>query len=256
MKIFIIVAGIAVLGLIFLRKYLLTEKRIKLGSFFFRPRNLFRHEAAEAPTEVTAAEFIPMPTEVDEKSRAKADSLIKKADVHAGKNDEKGAEKLLIQALSVDPSSLEAYKRLAYLYLRQGQFGKAESIYRKLIVTITEDPTLLSNLGMALYSQQKLEDAKFFYRKALEVDTQRPGRFFSLGRILYELSEFEEALEHFKRAVAMDPSNLDYLLTLAHYYMNHGMHVDARTLLEEIVLAFPECAEAQEMLTLLKESTS
>jgi len=253
MRELIIVVGIAVLCLIYLRKYLLSEKQIKLGSLFFRPRNLFRHHEVDAPSEVTAAEFIPMPTEVDEKSRFKADSLLKKADVSAGKNDDKGAEKLLIQALSLDPSSTEAYKRLAYLYLRQGQFGKAESIYRKLIVTITEDPTLLSNLGMALCSQQKLEDAKQFYRKALEVDAQRPGRFFSLGQILYELEELPEALEHFKRAVAMDPENLDYLLTLAHYYLDHGMQVDARALLNEIILSFPQSAEAQKMLDKLNE---
>jgi len=253
MRELVIIGGVLLLTLIYTRRYFVVEKGITLGSVFFRPKNLFRHHEPEAkPSEVTAAEFIPSPDQVDEKERAKADSFVKKADIVMGKGDEKGAEKFLIQALAIDPSCIEAYKRLAYMYLRQGQFGKAESVYRKLIVTITDDPALFSNLGMSLYSQQKLEESKQFYKKALELDTDRPGRFFSLGQIHYELKEFEEALDHFKRAVNMDPANLDYLLTLAHFYIDHGMRPDGYRLLEEIIAAFPENEEAKEMLEKLE----
>lgn len=247
MRELVIVVGIALLALIYLRRYLEVEKGIKVGTLFFRPKNLFRHHVDEKPSEVTVEEFIPSRDEVDEKNVAKADSLVKKADIMMGRGDEKEAEKFLIQALALDPSCIEAYKRLAYLYLRQGQFGKAESIYRKLIVTITDDPTLFSNLGMALFSQQKLEDAKSFYKKALELDKERPGRFFSLAQIHYELEEFEEALDHFRRAVDMDPRNLEYLLTLAHFYVDREMPGEARTLLDELLLVFPENEDALKM---------
>lgn len=248
MRELLVVIGIGVLALIFLRRYLITEKGIHLGSLFFRPRNLFRpHEPEHAPSEVTVEEFIPSRKEMDEKNVAKADSLVKKADILMGRGDEKEAEKSLIQALSLDPSCIPAYKRLAYLYLRQGQFGKAESIYRKLIVTITDDPSLFSNLGMALYSQQKLEDAKSFYQKALELDSERAGRFFSLAQIHYELEEFERALEHFQRAVSMDPRNMDYLLTLAHFYVDRDMQSEARLLVDDILAAFPDNEEAIRM---------
>lgn len=247
MREIVIIVGILLLAAIYLRRYLDVEKGIKLGKLLFRQKNIFRHHVEEKPSEVTVEEFIPSREEVDEKSVAKADSLVKKADIVMGKGDEKGAEKFLIQALALDPSCVEAYKRLAYLYLRQGLFSKAESIYRKLIVTITDDPTLLSNLGMALFSQQKLEDAKGFYKKALELDKERPGRFFSLAQIHYELEEFEEALDHFRRAVDMDPRNLDYLLTLAHFYVDRGMEGEARTLLDEILLVFPENEDALKM---------
>lgn len=248
MRELVIVIGVLVLALIYLRRYLVVEKGIKLGALFFRPKNLFRHHEPEHEhKEVTVEEFIPSRDEVDEKDVKKADSLVKKADIVMGKGDEKGAEKYLIQALALDPSCIEAYKRLAYLYLRQGQFGKAESIYRKLVVTITDDPTLFSNLGMALYSQQKLGDAKSYYKKALELDAERPGRFFSLAQIHYELEEFEDALNHFRRAVEMDPRNLDYLLTLAHFYIDRELHAEARHLLDDILAAFPDNEEAAKM---------
>lgn len=251
MREFVIIVGVALLAFIFLRRYLEIEKGIKLGSIFFRPKNLFRHHPAEEkPSEVTVEEFIPSREEVDEKHVVKADSLVKKADIVMGRGDEQEAEKFLIQALSLDPSCIEAYKRLAYMYLRQGQFGKAESIYRKLIVTVTDDPALFSNLGMALFSQQKLAEAKGFYKKSLELDKERPGRFFSLAQIHYELEEFEDALDHFRRAVDMDPRNLEYLLTLAHFYVDRDMPGEARVILDEILIAFPE----NEMAIKMRES--
>lgn len=248
MREIVIIVGIAILSFIFLKRYLEEEKGIKLWSLFFRPKNLIRHhQREEKPSEVTVEEFIPAREHVDEKLVAKADSLVKKADIVVGKGDDQEAEKFLIQALSLDPSCIEAYKRLAYMYLRQGQFSKAESIYRKLVVTITDDPAMFSNLGMALFSQQKLEDAKNFYKKALDLDKERPGRFFSLAQIHYELEEFEDALDHFRRAVEMDERNLDYLLTLAHFYVDREMPGEARTLLDEILLIFPENEEALKM---------
>ena len=130
----IILGGLLILVFIYLRRYLATEKGTSLNKLFFRPKNLFRHHEPEIKEkELTAAEFMPSNDNIDPKDLAKADSFIHKADIVIGKGDEKSAEKYLIQALSLDSGSIEAYKRLGLLYLRQGQFGKAESIYRKLV---------------------------------------------------------------------------------------------------------------------------
>jgi len=249
MREIIILVGVGALALIYLRRYLLVEKGITFGSLFFRQKTVVHQPKTEdKPTELTASEFIPPPDQVDDKDRAKADSFVKKADVLLRKGDDKEAEKFFIKALSLDPSCIDAYKRLAYMYLRQQQFGKAENIYRKIIVSIIDDPALYSNLGLALYSQQKLEDAKQFYKKAVELDNTRAGRFFSLGQIYYELDNFEDALDSFKRAIDMDPANLDYLLTLAHFYIDRGVINEAKQILEDILSTFPDHAEAKDLL--------
>jgi tetratricopeptide (TPR) repeat protein len=244
----VILSSTAILIFIYLRRYLALEKGTSLSKLLFRPKNLFRHHEEEEEKEVTAAEFMPSSKDVDPKDLAKVDSFINKADILIKKGDFKDAEKYLIQALALDPGSIETHKRLGLLYLRQEQFGKAESIYRKLVVTVTDDPVFFSNLGMALYSQKKLAEAKDFYKKAIELDSDRPGRFFSLGQIYYELEEFDEALKHFKRAISMDPANLDYLLTLAHFYIDRDMKGEARRLLDDILVAFPDCEEAKNLL--------
>lgn len=249
MRFIYIILGLAILGFIFLRKYLIAEKGVSLGGLFFRKRNIFHHEPDDQTFELTAEEIIPaQKKDLDPRDLAKADSFIKKAAIFAERGDLMGAEKFLIQTLALDPSSVEAYKRLGLLYLTQSQFSKAESIYRKLVATVTDDPVFFSNLGMALFSQQKMEEAKSYYKKAIELDSLRPGRFFSMARILFELKEYDEALKNFQQAITMDPGNLDYLLTLAHFYIDRDMPHEGRELLGEILIAFPQSEDAREML--------
>ncbi|MBD3328760.1 tetratricopeptide repeat protein [Candidatus Peregrinibacteria bacterium] len=247
-QLLIVIACLLVLGFIFVRRYLMVEKGITLKSVFFRQKNIFRHREEEDKLEITVEEMIPNSKEVDDKMIAKADSLIKKAEIVLKKGKPRDSEKMLIQAIAADPSSVEAYRKLGMLYLQQSQYGKAESIYKKLVLTITDEPVLFSNLALSLYHQKKLEEAKGHYKRAIEIDDSRAARFFSLANILYELQEFDEALNHFKAAVAKDSGNIDYNITLAHFYVERAMIEDAKLLVEEILKIDPENAEAQAIM--------
>jgi Tfp pilus assembly protein PilF len=254
-KFVVIIVSLAILGFIFLKHYLLVEKNISLKELFFKPKNWAKHMPYEHQHEFGAEEMIPSPDQVDDKNRVKADSMVRKSDIYLGKGDINEAEKNLIQALALDPSSIEAYKRLGLLYLRQGQFTKAENIYKKLVFTIHDEPTYFSNLGMALYSQKKLEEAKKYYKKAIELDSDRIQRIFSLGQIHYELQEMEEAMKYLKKATEMEPDNLDYMLTLVHFYVDYELVLEARTLAEELARAYPEHEEVQNVLNKLMNPT-
>ncbi|MCC7196950.1 tetratricopeptide repeat protein [Candidatus Peregrinibacteria bacterium] len=247
----IAVVGMLVLGVIFLRRFMILEHGVTLKSLLFRKKNIFRHVEHPETLNLTVEEMLPAAETVNPKDRAKADSLVRKAEIGLKRGALKESEQLLIKALALDPSSVEAHNKLGLIYLQQGMFGKAESIYRKLTLTLSHEPAYFGNLGMALYSQGKLDDAKVFYKKALEIDATRPGRFFSLGRIFTELNEVEEAIAHLKKAVEMDPRNLDYLLTLAQLYVDKNLPVEAKQLLGEILLISPD----NEMALLLMDKT-
>jgi tetratricopeptide (TPR) repeat protein len=236
----IAIVGILVLGVIFGRRFLILEHGVSLKSLLFRKKNIFRHVEHEETSKLTVDEMLPSPETVNPKDRAKADSLVRKAEIGLTRGTLKESEQLLIKALALDPSSVEAHNKLGLIYLQQGLFGKAESLYRKLTLTLSNEPAYFGNLGMALYSQGKLEDAKVSYKRAMELDATRPGRFFSLGRIFTELNEVEEAIAHLKKAVEMDSKNLDYLLTLAQLYVDKHLLVEAKQLLGEILLISPD----------------
>ena len=246
----IILLGIGILSVIFMRRYMQVEKGVSSSLMSHRRglmNNLNRFLEKE-DFEVTMDELIPEAATIDPKDVGKADSLLKRADAYMQKGDLRNGAKLMIQSLSLDPSNREAYHKLGLLYLRQGKFGKAEMMYRKLIMSAQNDPVFLSNLGLALYQQKKLEEAKGFYQQAIELDDSRAGRFFSLGQILIELGEFEQALDHLRKAVAMDPRNLDYLLTVAQFYIDREMMPEARQLLGEILALAPDSEIAIELM--------
>ena len=248
----IVITGLLLLGFIFLKHYLKLEKGISLGKIFFRKKNVVHRVKDTGNFEVTVEEMIPPPEKIDPKNAARADSLIKRADIHLNKGEVNEAQKLLIQALSLDPSAIEAYNKLGLIYLRQEQFGKAESIYRKLILTVLNEAAYFSNLGLALYSQGKLEEARTHYKKAIELDPGRAGRFFSLGSIMRELGELDEAVAHLRKAVEMEPRNLDFMLSLAEFYLERGLEGETRQLLGEILLLAPDNEMALQLAKKLK----
>lgn len=250
-QLIIIIVGVLILGSIFLRRYMLVEKGVAAFSLLSKRKgvlDLLHIHKEKGGLELTVEDMIPERSTVDAKKAAKGGMMLKKAEAVLAKGDLKHGEQLLIQSLSLDPSNVEAYHRLGLLYLHQGQFGKAEMMYQKLIMSAQNDPVYLSNLAVALYQQKKLEGAKANYKKAIELDASRPGRFFSLAQVLNELGELEEALGHFKKAIEMDPQNMDYLLTLVQVYTDSGMIDQARSLLAEILAAYPDNEMAKEML--------
>jgi len=236
-----------------MRRFMMVERGVSSVSLLGRNKNVLdllhlhrtkNHEVLE----VTVDEMIPERSTVDGKKVAKADMLVKKADAVSSKGDLKQGEQLLIQALALDPSNVDAYHKLGLLYLHQGQFSKAEQMYHKLVMSAKNDPVYFSNLAVAMYQQKNLAGAKTHYKKSIELDASRPGRFFSLAQVLKEMGEMQDALEHFKKAVDMDPKNLDYLLTLAQVYIDQGLLDDARSLLGQILAVYPDNDMAKEMM--------
>ncbi len=251
MKILLLIAGIAVLVLIFLRRYKMTEKGIGPGQIYGKRKRVFYHlfhHLAEEKHEVTAQELIPAPESINPKDAIKGKSLFKRAEAHLEKGDLLNTEKLLIQSLALDPSSLEAYNKLGLIYIKEGQFKKAEMIFRKLTSAKGDEPSYHSNLGLTLYHQQQLAEAKSAYEKAIELDQGRAGRYFSLGKILHAMNETDKALVHFQKALEMDPKNLDYLLTMAQFYQEQGLLAESKHILGEIMAMFPENEDAMRMM--------
>ncbi len=237
---YIAIGALAVFSLIFARRYLQLEKGVSVKRALFGKKNFFHHKDESTGFEVTIDEMLPPLDKIDPKNVAKADLLLKKAEIFLGRGDAKAAEKILIQVLALNPAEVEAYNKLGLIYLRQDKFNKAENIFRKLILTCSDEPAFFSNLGLAVYRQGKVAEAKGHYQKAIDLDGSRAGRHFSLAQILHELGEMESALQHLRRAAEMEPKNLDYLMSLAEFYFENGFEAEAKELTTEILFIDPD----------------
>jgi tetratricopeptide (TPR) repeat protein len=135
------------------------------------------------------------------------------------KTDE--AERLFIQALTVQPHAYDVQAMLAKLYLTSGRENKAEAMYKELL-THRDDVSLHSNLGLAYYRQGKFVESCQAYQEALNRDSQTPERSSALGRACIAAKRFEEAIPLLEKATARLSRDTELLHLLAECYLQLG----------------------------------
>ncbi len=151
---------------------------------------------------------------------------------HVKRREWVDAEALLLLALEADPLHLESHHHLGMAHMHMENFPQAELFFSKLI-NLQKDPATYSNLGAALYRQQRLVEAAEAYENALTMDSKRPERLQSLAQVYYELGDHEKALQNFERAAHLKPRDVDLMRTLATYYERLGRLDDAKMQLKK-----------------------
>ena len=174
------------------------------------------------------------------------------ADTHMSRGEYEEAEPLLLAVIESDPSHLEAHHKLGLMYMKRGDFGQAELYFSKL-VNLKQDPVYFSNLGAALYQQQRLVEAAEAYENAIALDDKRGERLQSLGQVYYELGEDEKALHYFERAARRKPKDTDLKLILADYYERLVRLDEAIETLEGILEIDPYNDEVKKRIKLLRK---
>jgi tetratricopeptide (TPR) repeat protein len=149
------------------------------------------------------------------------------------------------------PDHLDAHHKLGMLYMKKGDFSQAELYFSKL-VNLKKDPVYFSNLGAALYQQQRLIEAAEAYENAIALDDKRAERLQSLAQVYFELGEDEKALHYFERAARRKPKDIELKLTLADYYEKLGRKEETAAKLEEVLQADPYNEEVKARLKNLK----
>ncbi|MCK5822904.1 MAG: caspase family protein [Bacteroidales bacterium] len=160
--------------------------------------------------------------------------------IYIEKEIEKNFENSLssvIQAEIIFPDSLELQKQEADIYLRTGDFGKAQLTIEKSISQNPTDPTLYYNLALLFNEKQDYEQSVEICKKAIELDTNyldaiyNVGTFYlqygltynvalsdmSLAQYKSQGAEFErnaieylkKAKPYFEKAIKLNPDELD-----------------------------------------------
>jgi len=131
------------------------------------------------------------------------------------------AERLFIQALTIQPQAWDVKAQLAKLYLTTGRESKAEAMYKELVEQ-HDDVSFYSNLGLAYYRQEKYIEACQAYQEALNRDPQTPERSAALGRACIAARRFEEAAPLLEKAVKRLSRDIELLHLLAECYIQLG----------------------------------
>ncbi len=151
----------------------------------------------------------------------KVRSLLREADKVLSQQRIEDAERLYIQALTVDPSAYEVKAALAKLYLTSSREQKAEAMYREILQQV-DDVSFHANLGLACYQQKKYMEACVSYQEALNRDSANAERYAALGKACIAAQRFQEAAPLLSKAVSRMTRDVGLLHLLAECYLQTG----------------------------------
>lgn len=180
----------------------------------------------------------------------KVRSLMRAAEKEIALQKHAEAEHLLIQALTINPESIDTQAELAKLYLTTGREAKAEALYKEL-VRKREDVSFFSNLGLAYYMQGKYVDACFAYQEALNRDPQTPERSAALGRACIAARRFKDAAPLLEKALARLSRDMELFHLLAECYVQMGENLKAEEAYRRINKIEPYNEGVKEKITAL-----
>ena len=147
------------------------------------------------------------------------------------------------------PDSEGAHLGKAELLLRMDRLGDAIDLYRKTAKRWPDSAMTLNALGYTLADRtDQYDEAEKLIHKALELDPGSAAIIDSWGWVLYRQGQNEEALIHLERAYAQlrDPEVASHIVEVLWAL---GRHDDAKTILENAELLFPE----NELLTSVRK---
>ncbi|MDD3861953.1 MAG: tetratricopeptide repeat protein [Candidatus Gracilibacteria bacterium] len=252
---FILFLGITALLAVFFRRAIL---------FYFKNSRLAADAANSAEKIAEESENLKTDSDIDEKilpekkskgNKFKIANLLAEADVLLKKGDEEDTLKVLIQALSIDNNHLETLQKLAMLYLQKQMLGAASALFKQL-AELTDDPVHYSHLGLSLYQQSCLEEARDAYQKSVELDPSRPQRFVSLAQVYRSLDQPQNAVIALSKAIELDQENMDFLLLMAAVHSDLEKIDDARSFLKTVLEKDPEHQEALSLLKKLSKESA
>jgi Flp pilus assembly protein TadD len=130
-------------------------------------------------------------------------------------------ERLLIQALTIQPHAHDVRAELGKLYLTTGRESKAEAMYKELLQH-RNDVSFHANLGLAYYRQGLYIEACHAYQEALNLEPKNPERCAALGRACIAAHRFEEAAPLLEKASTFLARDTELLHLLAECYLQLG----------------------------------
>ena len=71
------------------------------------------------------------------------------------------------------------------MFFEQGEFERAEKVYRQVLKLDQDDPLAMSNLGVVLVELEKYQQAVTKYRRAIELDSENLDAYLGLANAYY-----------------------------------------------------------------------
>jgi tetratricopeptide (TPR) repeat protein len=144
------------------------------------------------------------------------------------------AEKNLTSVVAKQ-QSWSAYNGLGIIANLQGNPLKAESFFKKADQIFPNSPELLNNIGFALYSADKLDEAQSYYAKALQINPNFKKAIYNYALLQARLGQYEQAYNAFAKVSTPAEANNN----TGYIAMMNGDYKEANNYLQEAIKLSP-----------------
>lgn len=143
------------------------------------------------------------------------------------------AEKLLLEALEIDPANSEAISRLMWFRERDGDVERLRPFLERALSINPSSVAHRNLLGQVLEKQRDLEGAEREYRRALEIEPDFGPTMANLGSLYARAGRLAEAVAVLSRALEIEPQDLECRVNLGAALGKLGRLDEALAVLEE-----------------------
>ncbi len=165
--------------------------------------------------------------------------------LQAGKEDA-GAAKLK-EATEADPKHAQAWFCLGTIYSRRGELEAAVDCYSKSAKHAPPEKQALPifNMGNALQSMEKLDQALKAFTLATRVDPKFADAWINRGRLLDDAGHHNEAIDCYDKALALTPDDLTALSNRGNSLRALNRFADAKASYESALRIDPDDPASQ-----------
>jgi len=136
--------------------------------------------------------------------------IIDRADEMIDNKEYGEAEKMLIDALEIEPRNAKIYNKLGIIYLEQENYADAKESFKTALKYDKNNDLFYNNLGLSLFNQGRYVEAIEAYQKSIQLNSLIPHRYINLGLSFAALRQYEKALDAYKKAQVLDKDNENY----------------------------------------------
>lgn len=127
--------------------------------------------------------------------------------IYLRENNLPAAERLLIQALSIDDALNVARYNLAEIYIRKGELNIARELLVQNLQFAMGDPYTYHRLGLIYFTQKNLAEAEKFFKKAINMKKDFLEPRLALISLLVVTERYDEAQDIIDESDEMFPAN-------------------------------------------------
>jgi len=144
------------------------------------------------------------------------------------------AEEILKKAMEINPDNYETYEQLGACYIYVGKYSQAEDMYRKAVElnpNITHDC-----VKRALYyaNEEKYDEEVNMFLKALKINPEGDYIYSELGSHYEFLGQFKKAEAVYLKALDINQKNRTALDHLIAFYLRRQRYNDVEEILKAV----------------------